>query len=110
MLWAYTTFQFEGYHRWLNAPDEVAFLRFKHRHIFHCKVHIEQLHHDRDIEYILCRHWLIGDVVARLDREDLGSCEMIAEAIGKEIQLRYTDRLYKVDVSEDGENGALLES
>ena len=27
--------EFEGFHSWEDAPDEVSFLRNLHRHIFH---------------------------------------------------------------------------
>jgi len=43
-IWAKITTQFEGIHKYPNAPDEMAFLRFDHRHIFHVTVWIEQFH------------------------------------------------------------------
>lgn len=109
MIWAWVTAQFEGYHQWKDAPEEVAFLRDKHRHIFHVKVYVEQFHDDRDVEFILLKRWLEEQIVD-MDRENLGSCEMIAEAIlGKLKEGRLRKRAYKVEVSEDGENGALVE-
>ena len=37
------------------------------------------------------------------------SCEMLAEEVIKLIKKRYPERAVKVEVSEDGENGALVE-
>ncbi len=38
MIWV--TFQREGIHQYPDAPEEVAFLRHPHRHVFHLKVWI----------------------------------------------------------------------
>ena len=37
----WVTFQKEGIHKYPDAPDEVDFLRYPHRHMFHFKVQIE---------------------------------------------------------------------
>jgi hypothetical protein len=49
------TWQFEGLHCWPSAPDEVAFLRSPHRHIFHCRARLEVFHQDREVEFILLK-------------------------------------------------------
>ena len=53
----YVTTQFEGVHRYKDAPDEVSFLRDYHRHIFKVKLAIEVMHNERDIEFIMLNAW-----------------------------------------------------
>ena len=49
----WVTFQKEGIHKYPDAPDEVEFLRYPHRHIFKFKVQIDVEHDDRDIEFFI---------------------------------------------------------
>ena len=56
-----------GYHRWLGAPEEIAFLRFYHRHVFTIRVQIE-IDSDRQLEYFLVQNKLkelVNDYIAR---------------------------------------------
>lgn len=114
MMWAWVTFEFEGWHAWKDAPGDVAFLRHQHRHIFKCRVWVEQRHNDRDVEYIqlkwLCEGYVAETIRETKDRGEVGSCEMIAENILARVKDEYPDRKLKVEVSEDGENGCLTES
>jgi len=53
----WVTFKKEGIHKYpaaLEDPklEDVSFLGYPHRHIFHFKVWIEVFHDDRDIEFI----------------------------------------------------------
>lgn len=106
--WAKVTFQFEGLHMYKDAPEEVSFLRTPHRHLFHATVWVQQHHNERDIEYLQFKFYL-----QRLFQNGWNfvesSCEEMAEQIGMAVIRRYPDRLIKVEVLEDGENGALLE-
>lgn len=103
----YVTHQFEGYHRWLEAPSAVIFLRDYHRHIFHVKLTVRVKHGNRDVEFfILQRH--LKDVILLMygGKHFNHSCEQIAEYIS----LQFTKQDYdvvSVEVSEDGENGAI---
>ena len=71
--WIWVTFQREGVHCYPAAStdpklQDVSFLGFLHRHIFHFKVAIEVEHNDRDIEFIQFKRWLeanIGDITGR---------------------------------------------
>lgn len=109
----YVTFQREGIHKYPAALDDpglkdVSFLGYPHRHMFHFKVGISVVHNDRDIEFILFKRWLeslYGDGVIQLDFK---SCEMIGEDLYTQINARYPGRAVSIDVSEDGENGAVL--
>jgi hypothetical protein len=95
--------RFEGFHCWPDAPDEVRFLRDPHRHEFHVRVWHEVNHDNRDIEFILYKRSV--DMLIRTAKmhEDTmhWSCETWARYIGERMQAA------TVEVSEDGENGAV---
>lgn len=119
------SFQKEGVHKYpaaLTDPklatgewDDVSFLGYPHRHIFHFYVTIDVTHNDRDIEFIQFKRWL-----ERLYTEDMynsetafleldyKSCEMIAEELIDTISEKYPNRNIIVEVYEDNENGAIL--
>lgn len=105
----FVTFQKEGIHCYPDAPEGVEFLRNDHRHIFHFRVDIEVWHNDRDIEFILFKRELeaLYDGFATLEL-DYKSCEMMGNDLAAYIQETYPGRDLKVEVSEDGENGAVL--
>jgi len=114
----WVTFQKEGIHRYpaaatdpaLATGDEydVSFLVNPHRHIFHFRVWIDVVHNDRDIEFIQFKRWLENlyrDGTVQLDYK---SCEMMADDLYIQIAAKYPDRSIEIEVSEDGENGALI--
>jgi hypothetical protein len=117
--WIWVTFQKEGIHKYpaaltdpaLATGDEydVSFLGYPHRHKFHFRVAISVVHNDRDIEFIQFQRWLENlykDDVIQLDYK---SCEMMADDLFEEIANSYPGRDIKIEISEDGENGALIE-
>ena len=87
MIWV--TFRKEGIHKYpaaLDDPklatgkgDDVSFLGYPHRHIFHFKVAIEVFHDDRDIEFIQFKRklesWYETDSTEPLSLNDK-SCEI----------------------------------
>ena len=114
----WVTFQKEGIHCYpaaasdpaLATGDEydVSFLASPHRHIFHFQVWIDVVHNDRDIEFIQFKRWLENlyrDDTLQLDHK---SCEMISDDLYLQIAQKYPDRGVWIEVSEDGENGALI--
>jgi hypothetical protein len=114
----WVTFQKEGIHRYpaaatdslLATGDEydVSFLANPHRHIFHFRVWADVVHNDRDIEFIQFKRWLENlyrDGTLQLDYK---SCEMMADDLYIQIASRYPNRAVWIEVSEDGENGALI--
>ncbi len=116
MIWV--KFAQEGIHRYPAALTDsklatgdkydVSFLGHPHRHIFYFQVWISVTHDDRDIEFIQFKRWLqnlYGDGILNLDYK---SCEMIADDLYKEIAARYPGRSVWIEVSEDGENGAII--
>jgi hypothetical protein len=116
MIWV--TFQKEGMHCYpaaatdplLNTNDEynVAFLANPHRHIFHFRVWIDVFHNDRDIEFIQFKRWLENLYRDSTLQLDFKSCEMISDDLYLQIANRYPGRSVWIEVSEDGENGALV--
>ena len=98
-------FSLEGFHRWENAPKEVAFLRDHHRHLFYFELHKQVTDLDREIEIILFKRevmtWLNCFFGTPCNFETM-SCEMIAELLMKKYDLTYCS------VLEDNENGASL--
>ena len=105
----WVTFQKEGIHKYPNAPDEVEFLRYPHRHIFKFKVQIEVYNDDRDVEFFIFKRWLESLYTDDTLELDYKSCEMIADDLAKEIKDKYSGRWLAIDVSEDGENGCHIE-
>lgn len=107
----YITTQFEGIHRYLDAPESVSFLRNYHRHLFKVKLQIEVFHNERDIEFILFKHEIDKYIQTYLQHNKTNlSCESIAEWILQKVTTKYTDREVICEVSEDGENGAILKN
>ena len=120
----WVTFQREGIHKYPGADtdpklatgdwDDVSFLAYPHRHIFHFRVWIEVFHNDRDIEFIQFKRWM-ERLYAEVDSStsvlqlDFKSCEMIADDLASEIQAMYPNRWLKISVAEDNENGCEIE-
>jgi hypothetical protein len=107
------TFSIEGFHCWPDAKDvfpEVAFLSNRHRHMFGFRCYARVTHTDRDEEFILLNRKIqkelrIGfgsDIPNVLEFGSL-SCEAIGEWL-----LESFPSLYKVEVWEDWENGAII--
>jgi hypothetical protein len=112
----WVTFQKEGVHLYPAAKDDpalatgnwddVSFLGYAHRHIFHFKVGIEVFHDDRDIEFIQFKRWLeslYNDGTLELNHR---SCEMISDELAEKINNQYPNRKIEITVAEDNENGA----
>lgn len=114
----FVTFQKEGIHKYpaaltdptlaTNGVDDVSFLGYPHRHIFHFKVHISVTHSDRDIEFIQFKRWLESLYSTSTLQLNYKSCEMIAEELYDVISAKYPNREVWIEVSEDNENGAFI--
>ena len=114
----WVTFQKEGMHRYpaaatdpaLATGDEydVSFLANPHRHMFHFRVWADVIHNDRDIEFIQFKRWLENLYKDGTLQLDYKSCEMMADDLYIQIASRYPNRAVWIEVSEDGENGALI--
>lgn len=98
------TFAMEGHHRWLEAPQEVRYLANMHRHLFHIKVAVETFHKEREVEF----HTLLHQAQNAYTQGAEQSCEEIAERLLARLREMYLDRRMRVEVWEDGENGASI--
>lgn len=125
-------FQAEGIHCFPEAPNEVAYLRQPHRHMFHFEVTLEVFHNDREIEFILLKNELQWEMKQYLNTQrrlwehprqgeesvlPRFSCEDLAEYLAKYINRMYPakfpngkrrKRAGAIEVYEDDENGAVL--
>lgn len=104
----FVTLEFEAMHQWKDAPEGVRFLKYIHRHLFKLRVEVEVFHNDREIEFILLKREIEKFVRRRFERKLVGSCEQIGEIILRWLKDKYPNRRMKVEVSEDGENGAVI--
>ncbi len=112
----YATVVLEAIHNWpgvVNVPglEEVHYLQYPHRHLFHIRAYSKVTHTDRDVEFIWLAHQIEKHMKSKFPAYNghalnIGStsCEMIGEMI-----LDAFPEVYKVDVSEDDENGAIME-
>lgn len=106
----YAHLEVEGVHWWADCPlEEVSYLKYPHRHIFHIDAYAYVSHSDRDIEFIVLKHKIADylkekywDKTWKLLKFGGMSCEMIAKELIAEFNL------YKCHVSEDGENGGIV--
>lgn len=106
----------EAIHNWpgvVNIPglEEVHYLQYPHRHQFVIRAYSRVTHSDRDVEFIWLAHQIEKFIKAQFPTFnghalDIGStsCEMLGELV-----LNNFPQVYKVDVSEDDENGAVME-
>jgi hypothetical protein len=109
----WVTFQREGIHCYpaaLTDPklEHVKFLGYPHRHIFHFRVEIEVFHNDRELEFILFKRELENLFEVGTIQLQNKSCEMISHSISDYIKKQYPNRIYIIEVSEDGENGCRI--
>lgn len=124
----------EYFHFWEEAPEDLAYLRNKHRHELHIRVELEVFAFDREIEFIALKddldlffqraiagtqvlptydedpesptEW--GRMHGRIFRNE-ASCEEIASFLGEYLRRTYDYRRESiVEVLEDGENGAVV--
>lgn len=108
------TFSIEGFHNWPDAKDvfpEVAFLSDRHRHMFGFRCYATVTHTDRDEEFIMFNRKIQKALRNQFVKSEPNilefgamSCEMIGEWL-----LEKFPELYKVEVWEDWENGAIVE-
>ena len=100
--------RFIGFHRWKDAPQDVAFLREWHRHIFHVHVLLRVSKLNRELEFFQVQTELNDYLQQTWEGKSFeASCEMIADAIIKALSTKGLP-IKSAMVSEDDENGALV--
>lgn len=111
--WIWVTFQKAGFHRYPAAQvdpqlQDVSYLGEKHRHLFKFKIYIQVFHNDRELEF----HQVLNYCESLFDGSvdiDYKSVEMLADDLYVRLSDRYPGRDMKIEVSEDGECGCLIE-
>ena len=111
------TNSFKGYHQYKDAPENVAFLKEVHRHIFNVRTTIEVFNNDRDIEFFQLQQHIETFVNVHyiavnsqyLAGIHIESCEALAEAVLTHLHSTFPGRRVRVEVWEDNENGAIVE-
>lgn len=111
---------FRAMHCWGDALPAVGFLKHLHRHVFHVEARLSVTHDDRDHEFFMVQSRLDGIITSLMQQREsrsdkhsrpqhyAWSCERWAALIFERLTLGYRGVL-SVAVSEDGENGALVE-
>lgn len=113
--WSVIRTSFDHVHCWDSIPTThpKQFLKYLHRHLFYVTCHIEIFHVDngREVEYLLAKEMLDDMIQQSKDIwPENSSCESMAEIVlNYLVELYGSTRAYRVELSEDGENGALLE-
>lgn len=106
-------FDVVGFHLWKDAPDEVSFLKDRHRHLFRIRVGYAVTDLDRELEIFMHERRLKAYLLLKYGNEkdecEFGqmSCEMIATDImtaEKEIGITWCE------VFEDNRGGARVEA
>ena len=107
----YCKFSIEGIHQWADCPlTEVDYLKYPHRHNFVIQAYADVSHSNRDIEFIVLQHELSNYLKDKYFSTQHNACtfgNMSCEMIAHELLDKFP-YLTKIDVSEDGENGAVL--
>lgn len=92
-----------GFHCWKNAPEELTFLRSRHRHVFYIRCYIPIAQYDRELEI-----FSEEEKVAQYLRDRYGDpCEfrdMSCESIARELLIYM--KANEVEVLEDNRGGA----
>lgn len=104
-VWA--TVRVPGFHRWPDAPPRRAYLRARHRHLFHVRVTVDVLHDDRDVEFHDLQDRILMHMGAGTREFGAMSCEAIARDLGRALRSLGVV-VSQVEISEDGENGATV--
>ena len=96
---------FFAYHRWKDAPEEVAFLRVFHPHQFNVEAEIEVHGDNRDEEFYIVRKYIDEYINKELkDKKFEFSCEQICQQIIEHLIKKYGKRDYIITIREDDQN------
>jgi len=105
----YVTTTTEFVHQYKDAPDEVEYLRYPHRHLLYIRAEIEVFNEDRELEFIMVKHKVDKFVRDTFSEVTNRSCENLCSMLLSYLQSEYgNDRNISITVSEDNENGAIL--
>jgi hypothetical protein len=109
MKTVWVTYTLSGFHHWEQAPEEVAYLRSSHRHLFGFRVEVEVSHSEREVEYHQLQKEAIGlsyPILAEAESSG-SSCETMASQLYTRLE-KAGYSVYSVAVDEDGECGSTI--
>ena len=103
----WVTGAFVGWHNYPEAPEDVGYLQFPHRHKFNWKVEIfTKVGIDRELEFHLTQLMITNYLIRSINVQSTGSCEMIAQLISTIVLDHIGHYDHTITVDEDGECGA----
>ena len=106
-IWVEVSAEFEAIHNW---PDAVNFLKYPHRHKFYVQAAVTVQGKNREIEFFEFKNKLKTYLLRNFDEgESTLSCEHIAICVLEQLKIWYLARDYRIKVSEDNENSAIIE-
>jgi hypothetical protein len=97
------TTEWEGFHRWKDAPEAYRYLANVHRHLFKIRVEVDEVA-DHGIEFHYLKH-LTHDLLKQFPQGVDFSCEDLATFLGEGLSHL---GIIAVSVSEDGECGCIV--
>lgn len=110
---------FVGFHSYVGAPQDVAFLRHVHRHLFKVAVRLQISDPNRGLEFFQVQAKLRSICEELESGSHACSCEMFAEKILNRVMTELAEAGWQEDtqpgfthsctVSEDGENDGTYE-
>ena len=103
----WVTFSKIGFHCYPDAPEQVAYLRSRHRHIFNFTVTMPVTHDNREVEFHMLKTHCESFYSDNALEVDGKSCEMLARELATKLVSHY-ERDVTVEVNEDGECGAIV--
>lgn len=101
--------EIEGFHNYPEAPLQVEFLKYPHRHLFSVKAGYKVKDDNREKEIFIQQEYIkeyINEAFGVPAQFGAMSCEMIAKEI---LEYGEIDGLIWVEVLEDGKGGARVE-
>lgn len=112
--WIYVNFQKAGFHRYIAAETDpaladVSYLGNRHRHMFKFNVQIEIFHNDRELEFHQVLNYCESLFATQTIDIDYNSVEMLADDLYMQLATKYPGRNMKINVSEDGECGCIID-
>ena len=96
-----------GFHCYPDAPEQVAYLRDRHRHKFGFTVSMPVTHNERQVEFHMLQSECLALYANGQLEADSKSCETLAAELAGTLSSKYK-RSVTVEVNEDGECGAVV--
>lgn len=97
-----------GFHRWPTAHEKRSYLRERHRHEFQFKVFVKVGHNERDVEFHDLRDLVILWWNIKGEERGSDSCETMGSEVAQFLIQEHGLTVTRVEVSEDGYDGAVL--